>query len=259
MALDKTNLGQFSMPFLINLLCMVSFLDFASCILGRAQKPDLVITSSISAAQRGLSDGKHLSRPFLPQGSFFFLTRQGFITSQTPIPETPFKGPQFPLQNLLGFGERNFAGKTPSLPFTSLPQAAELPCPEAHLTTYVTPTGVFFRIECEVRRSGGNKFQVGKKESFQDCIDSCGKTINCHRVTYRLGECSLFDKTDLDTCDTSPGYKHAYEIDPPGAPPGDPFSGDDGLLACSASCPTGKKNPGPRRLNAQENVNRLRR
>lgn len=61
MALDKTNLGRFSLPFLINLLCIVSFLDFASCILGGSQKPDLVVTSSISAVQRGLSDGKHVS------------------------------------------------------------------------------------------------------------------------------------------------------------------------------------------------------
>ena len=137
--------------------------------------------------------------------------------------------------------------------FTSLPRVAELPCPEAHLTTYVTPTGVFFRIECDVRRSGGKKFQVGKKESFQDCIDSCGKKINCRRVTYRLGECSLLDGIDLDTCDTSPGYKHAYEIYPPGASLGDPFSGDDGLLACSASCPTGKFSLSPA-IKRTENV-----
>ena len=109
------------------------------------------------------------------------------------------------------------------MPFTSLPRAAELPCPEAHHTTYATPSGVFFLIECDVRRSGGDEIRVCEKESFQDCVDSCGENINCSRVSYGLGICSLFNGIDLETCDTSPGYKHAYEVPPPGPSRGDPF------------------------------------
>lgn len=158
MALDKTNLVRLSLTFLIYLLCIVFFLDLGSCILGGSQKPDLVITGSISTDQRSLSDGEAVSA--LIELKKVLFTSEGFIPSQTPIPETTFKGPQYPLRkSMLGFGEGNVAGKTLSLPFTSLPRAAELPCPEAHLTTYATPAGVFFRIECDVRRSGGAELQ----------------------------------------------------------------------------------------------------
>lgn len=68
MALDKPNLVRFSLPFLIYLLCIVSFLDFGSCILGGSQKPD--VTSSISADQRSLSDGKDVSALVYLKGVF---------------------------------------------------------------------------------------------------------------------------------------------------------------------------------------------
>jgi len=89
------------------------------------------------------------------------------------------------------------------LPSRRQTRASALSCPATDSTSYTTPSGTAYIIECGINHNG-NDIGWSYTSSFEDCVTSCSATSSCVSASYVSSNGFCYRKNSVGTISNSP-------------------------------------------------------